>query len=93
MRVIHRTQFHVADANLSLPAGAIRVLDVARQRTPGGAGWLEVWYETEDASLPWNIRLRVHATGDDLPEDRGRFVSTVVDGQYVWHVYVEGEVD
>lgn len=86
---IFRYEIDVQDRT-RMPAGVRRILSAIQHRArSAGLGYLEVWaIHTPGFNLP--VYLHVRGTGDPYTGTEGRFVATVIDGPFVWHLF-EGD--
>jgi len=66
-----------------LPAGA-QPLAVQMQD-----GWPTVWALVDIEAPAANYMLTLYATGEELPDGPGRYVGTVQDRGFVWHLFME----
>lgn len=69
-----------------MPDGAV-ILSAAIQSHSG----LCVWAEVDPSAVKQPRTVYVVGTGHPLAVDGARFVGTVLDPPFVWHVYVEQE--
>ena len=70
------------DQTIAAPAGT-RLLAVGDQ-----GGRLMVWGEVVvDHADRVRIDLAIYGTGHALPDNPGRYLGTVLQGAFVWHVY------
>ena len=87
-KTIWKFEVPVTDrARVAMPAGA-RVLSVEIGK---GLGVVWLWAEVDPAADVGDRGFRVVGTGNPLPEgvEDMRFLGTVLDGPFVWHVYEE----
>lgn len=67
--------------NVSIPEGA-EILHCAIQ-----SGGIFMW-ALVDPSLPLQRReIEMIGTGNPAPEEERRYISTVIDGSLVWHIF------
>lgn len=70
---------------LPMPRGA-KILHVADQ-----GGIINLWAEVDTTAERVRRTVVVVGTGHSLPEGDGSHIGTVMQGQYVWHIYIEDE--
>lgn len=88
MKVIHKLAIEVNDfVVLRLPHDA-QILYVGSQLNDPMK--LSVWYLCEPSNEKWQRLLRIAGTGQELPDSPGRYISTVIIKNIVWHLF---EVD
>ena len=72
--------------NLEIPEGG-KFLCAA----VNGPGEVSVWVELDEDREATPRTLRIYGTGNSMPNDPGRYISTVIDPRqmftFVWHVY------
>lgn len=82
---------HLERNEIKVPRGS-KLLSVQVQ-----CGRLFVWVlvgEKEASKCDYRTKVvSVYGTGFDVPDDPGRFVGTIVDGEFVWHVFEKGDND
>jgi hypothetical protein len=85
---IYRYAIEVAD-DVRLPCAATRVLSAARDRTAMDhhVGRLEVWAIVDTDEPGKFTTIHVRGTGHPLRGNEGRFIGTVIEGAYVWHLF------
>ena len=67
--------------NISIPEGA-DILNCAIQN-----GGVFLW-ALVDPSLPLQRReIEMIGTGNQIPEEERRYISTIIDGALVWHIF------
>lgn len=66
---------------IDLPVDA-QILDCQMQ-----GGRLALWALLDPSATSLLRAFRVYATGTGLPTAPGRYIATVQDGPYVWHVF------
>lgn len=67
--------------NISIPEGA-EILNCAIQ-----SGAVFLW-ALVDSSLPLQRReIEMIGTGNQIPEEERRYISTILDGALVWHIF------
>ena len=67
--------------NISIPEGA-EILNCAIQN-----GGVFLW-ALVDPSLPLQRReIEMIGTGNQIPEEERRYISTIIDGALVWHIF------
>lgn len=84
-RRIYKYPFELPGSGIAvvrLRVGA-KVLSVGTQRP----GWITLWVEVDPEAVEQNRTFFVVGTGHHIPERAGRFLGTVFDGPFVWHVY------
>ena len=87
MQTIYKYQFSVADTvTLLLPDGA-SIVKIGLQDNEPGFGRLVLWaiVNTEHPKVPYTIYCR--GTGRPMPEQAGKYMDSVMDGPFVWHVF------
>lgn len=81
MKRVYKYPLQIGETTLPLPSGA-KVLSVAMQ-----AGvlmlWAEVWPDNEAEQRTFTV----HGTGHPIPADGRRHIASVIDREFVWHVY------
>lgn len=70
---------------LPMPRGA-KILHVADQ-----GGIITLWAEVDTTAERVRRGVVVVGTGRPLPQGEGSHVGTVMQGEYVWHLYLEDE--
>ena len=86
MRTIYKYQLHhdgsgCCELTLQLPLGA-KILSAALQRR-----CLCLWAEVDDSVTLGDRTFYVLGTGCTMPSIECRFIGTVVDEPFIWHVY------
>ncbi len=79
-------KFPLGRGPVQMPKGA-RILHVAQQ-----AGESCAWAIVDDTAPMVPRRLVTYGTGWTMPAEPGKYLGTVHDGPYVWHIFDEGEV-
>lgn len=84
---IYKYEFKVDDeVMVRMPLGA-KVLSVGIQQPRRICLWAIVdSFDVHQGAMPVDRRFKVRGTGQPLGEV-GRFVGTVIDGLFVWHVF------
>lgn len=94
MRTICKFEFEAIDtAQVSIPVG-FKILHVGVQRPRA----ICVWAEVDSDNVPVEVNFRIVGTGhptDRVPMDHVpkefKYIGTVLDSPFVWHVY--GDVE
>jgi len=89
MRTIHRYELPITDRPvINMPVTA-RVLPAPSWARTRPVSRIEIWAEVDTDELLAPRHFRIVGTGNQMPDDCGRFVGTVIThgGTYVWHVY------
>jgi len=50
-------------------------------------GRLAVWMLVNTKNPMTEITFNVYGTGLDLPQPEGNYVGSILDGEYIWHVF------
>ena len=82
MKTIWKFPLELKDLqNISIPEGA-EILNCAIQN-----GGVFLW-ALVDPSLPLQRReIEMIGTGNEIPEEERRYISTIIDGALVWHIF------
>lgn len=82
MKTIWKFPLELKDLqNISIPEGA-EILTCAIQ-----SGGVFLW-AVVDPSLPLQRReIEMIGTGNQIPEEERRYISTILDGALVWHIF------
>lgn len=82
MKTIWKFPLELKDLqNISIPEGA-EILHCAIQ-----SGGVFLW-AIVDPSLPLQRReIEMIGTGNPIPEEERRYISTIIDGALVWHIF------
>lgn len=48
-----------------------------------------VWFEVDTKAAPGRLRLYSVGTGHGALPANARFIGTIIEGEYVWHIYGE----
>lgn len=89
MITIHKYPFMVKDKVSVVIPGHVFTLKVAAQHPESGQLCLWAIVDTESEEIE-RVHLRVVETGypfGDYDDEKLHFVDTVMDGQYVWHIF------
>jgi hypothetical protein len=82
MKTIWKYPLELIDENRILVPFPSRLLTVAKQ----GDG-LVAWYELDPNGSPSPRRIFIRGTGHPFTGEEGRYITTVFDREFVWHIY------
>jgi hypothetical protein len=87
MKTIHKFPLNLFDqsSKLAIPVGS-RFLHVGRDPRALPSMWFEVPADPNTPKVEQTFYLV--GTGREVPKD-GRYLATINDGPFVWHIYVE----
>lgn len=83
-KMIHKQELSIApnfEQHLFMP-NASHIVKVGIQ----SPGYIALWYEHSNPDRLQSRFFEVFGTGQNIQEDR-HHVGTVMDGDYVWHIY------
>lgn len=85
MKSIHKYELRVEDnQKISVPVGAI-ILSIQQNK-----GRIFIWAEVDlDETKSEEIIFHVYGTGWELEKFKGDYITTVICGDFVWHIYKE----
>lgn len=64
-----------------------KILTANLQRKPGGGDNYVVWADIDVDSEPQMVRFALVGTGWDSPPEEYKYINTVFEGSFVWHIY------
>ena len=70
---------------IEMPKGSI-ILHAAFQNKA-----LKVWVLVDPVQNRVTRKINVYGTGHNIPEGAGKFISTVFEGPFVWHIFAGEE--
>ncbi len=73
----------IFEIDITAPTGA-RAISVGLQN-----GFVMVWFEIDPDKPLGRLRLYSVGTGFGRVPDNARFIGTIIDGPYIWHIYGE----
>ena len=76
--------------HVKMPRGA-KLLDVQVQN--GAAPELMLWFLCDPNEETVKRVIQIVGTGNRIVAEVGEHVATVIDGQFVWHIFDKGEVN
>jgi hypothetical protein len=88
---IHKYKLGLTTQQQVTMPGDADLLSVQLQPVGGGVPILALWARVEDANVQRRRRIIMCGTGKTAPIN-ARFISTVIDGAFVWHFFDGGEV-
>ncbi len=87
--IIYKYEFKVSD-NVIIPMHKIvKILKYGKQNPTSGILTVWVMVDVESESDCYEIHLKIHGTGHPLPDETYEYITTVSDGQFVWHIFDE----
>lgn len=82
MEKIYKYKLNLQDTQI-INAPIVKPLCVQKQGNE-----LALWAEVDTAKDNEIFQVTIVGTGHSVPTDAGEYLSTVQDGYYVWHVYL-----
>jgi hypothetical protein len=52
-----------------------------------------IWFLVMPKAIPMTFQVRIHGTGQPIDTIGFTYLSSVLDGQFAWHVFVEEETN
>jgi len=71
----------IGDGKVKLPVDA-KILSIQMQN-----GFITAWYETCNPNIVEFKEFKVIGTGWDIEDFKRKYIATVKDGLFVWHIY------
>lgn len=86
MRTVWKFPLNDWVTEIDIPEGA-KVVHVARQN-----GLMTLWAEVDSTKPTWSRGVAIVGTGHPILVRDATHVGSILDGEFVWHIYLQDEV-